>query len=75
MKIEEKIVRECCQQKDLLPIEGTPKRGRDPEWMFCKHCGRHHHGESERDPAGSSDWIYKPVPLPWAPTRGPVETP
>lgn len=68
MKITVSETRECCQHRDLKPVGGqlTPKRGRDPMWMFCQHCGRHHRGESERDPAGSTDWVYKPQPWPWA---------
>ena len=65
MKIEISATRECCAVEDLKPIEGTPKRGYDPVWMFCVHCGRHHLGGTQLDAAGDSDWVYTRVDAPW----------
>jgi hypothetical protein len=65
MKIKVTEERECCQQKDLKSVHETPVRGRDPVYKFCVHCGRWHEGESERDPAGGTDWVYKRMRAPW----------
>lgn len=65
MKITQTVQRDCCQQSDLRPLEGTPKRGRTPEWMFCLHCGRQHRIHTFTDPAGASDWDYQPAHWPW----------
>ena len=65
MKITETVSRECCQQKDLRAVEGTPMRGRYPEWVFCIHCGRRHYYDSFMDAAGSRDWEYKPAKNQW----------
>jgi hypothetical protein len=65
VKIKETIERECCQQKDRRPVEGTPKKGADPEWMFCIHCGAHYKLGTERDAAGGSDTVYRRQPSPW----------
>jgi len=66
MKITVSKQRECCESEDLLPIEGSPKFGRFSEFVFCKHCGRHHEYETFMDAAGSRDWRYAPLPRPWA---------
>lgn len=65
MKIREEIVRDCCQPKDLKPIENSPKVGYDPLYKFCVHCGAHHRGESVRDAAGGTDWVYRLCVGPW----------
>ena len=66
MKITETITRECCQpRKDLCPVEGSPLRGRQHEYVFCKHCGRCFEFHTFMDAAGSTDWDYKPLPRPW----------
>lgn len=65
MKVTETVQRECCQPRDLKPVEGTPRRGRDAEYVFCVHCGKWHEYDSFMDAAGSRDWRYKPMPVPW----------
>lgn len=65
MKISEVIERECCQRKDLRKVNGSPMRGRDPEYMFCVHCGAIHKIHTYMDAAGSSDWEYRKEPSPW----------
>lgn len=65
MQIVEEVKRECCQTRDLLPIEGSPKRGRDPEYMFCRHCGAHHRYSTFMDAAGSRDWHYVKMAKPF----------
>ena len=59
MKIKETTERDCCTPKDLKPVEGSPRRGRDPEVMFCVHCGARHRIHTFTDAAGSSDWEYR----------------
>lgn len=59
MKIKEVLERDCCAPKDLRPLEGSPKRGKDPETMFCVHCGARHNIHTFMDAAGSSDWEYR----------------
>lgn len=65
MKITETIERECCQRSDLKPLQQSPKSGHIPRYMFCKYCGTHHQMHSFTDPAGGSDWEYRPIPPPW----------
>ena len=65
MKITEQLERQCCAQRDLRPIEGSPKRGRMAEWVFCVHCGHHRRYDSFVDAAGATDWNYRPVMAPW----------
>ena len=65
MKITEQVSRECCQTRDLRPIEGTPLRGRDPAYVFCVHCGAQHVYDTYMDAAGSRDWRYTKIPAPW----------
>ncbi len=65
MKIKITKERDCCQQEDLKPIEGTPLFSGIPEYVFCVHCGRQLHHHSFTDPAGSSDWEYRRIPRPW----------
>lgn len=69
MKITETIERLCCSAADLKPVEGSPKRGRDPEYKFCIHCGRRHSVHTFMDAAGSSDWEYRPVNETWEGSR------
>lgn len=66
MKITVTKQRECCEQEDLKPIEGTNKLGGVPEYVFCVHCGRHLVLENFTDAAGSRDWRYKKLERPWA---------
>ena len=58
MKITVTEQRECCELKDLKPVEGCSLIGRVASVMFCVHCGHRHHYESEMDPAGSRDWRH-----------------
>jgi len=59
MKIKAVLERDCCQQRDLKPVEGSPKRGSDVEIMFCIYCGAHHKIHTFMDAAGSMDWEYR----------------
>ena len=65
MKIKETVERDCCQPRDLKPVEGSPKRGRDYVYVFCIHCGHQHTIATFMDAAGSSDWEYRKVAVPW----------
>ena len=67
MKVKVTKERDCCLHgEDLLPIEWTPMiNNRIPEFVFCKHCGRHHRYETYMDAAGSRDWHYVRMPTPW----------
>jgi hypothetical protein len=66
MKITETVTRECCQVKDLKPIEGSPLwSGNSPRFKFCQHCGKHHEAKSDRDPTGELTWEYVPMLRPW----------
>lgn len=65
MKITETINRECCQQKDMRPVDGTPKVGTYPEWTFCIHCGHYHEAMRVTDPAGGIETEYRKRPAPW----------
>ncbi len=72
MIVTEKLERDCCQYKDLRPLNGmvnnTANRmmnGRNKEFMFCVHCGRHHEYTRYMDAAGSSEWEYRPMKWPW----------
>jgi len=61
VKVTETVTRECCQRQDLKPVEGSPKHGQDPEFMFCQHCGRYFARIGFMDAAGSRDWDYRPL--------------
>jgi hypothetical protein len=68
VKITQTIERECCEPGDLKPIPGSPKRGRDPEYVACKYCARVHKMRVFTDAAGATDWEYVPDRLPWEPS-------
>ena len=61
MKVKETVERECCQYKDLKPVEKCLKIGSDPSLMFCIHCGSRHEHTKYMDVAGSMDWEYRKV--------------
>ncbi len=61
MKITETITRDCCEQKDLRPVEGCRKFGMHPEFKFCVHCGARHEYHRFTDPAGGTDSEYRKV--------------
>jgi hypothetical protein len=65
MKIKEVLERDCCQTRDLRPVEGSPLWGRQPTHQFCVHCGRRHRLETFMDPAGSRDWEYRLLKDDW----------
>ena len=65
MKIKETIERECCEWKDLRPVQGCDKIGTQLEIMFCIHCGAYHRYNSYMNAAGSTDWQYKKIVLPY----------
>lgn len=66
MKIKVTEERDCCQAKDLKPIDGSPKFGHNVQFKFCLHCGKRHEFHSFTDPAGGSDWEYLPMVETWA---------
>jgi hypothetical protein len=72
VKITETIERECCQREDLKPYPGQPSSNQRywgaQKYVFCKHCGRAHEAVSSTDAAGSRDWEYRPLRLPWEPS-------
>lgn len=59
MKIKVTEERECCQPRDLKPVEGSQKKGLEPLYMFCIHCGHRHVLDWRRDPAGGTDSYYR----------------
>ena len=61
MIIKETIERQCCHQKDLRPVNGTPMAGSIPRYVFCVHCGHHHVMTTFTDAAGSADWEYRKI--------------
>lgn len=64
MKIKVTEERECCAQSDLRRVEGCIMRGREPDLMFCIHCGHRHEWDTRRDPAGGVDTFYRKLPEP-----------
>lgn len=65
MKITETINRDCCQQRDLRPVEGTKRIHGHDEFMFCVHCGRYHEAYRVSDAAGGYDTEYRKCAPPW----------
>lgn len=63
-KIRETTERYCCQPEDLVELPKHPTstwRRREPEFMFCKHCGQRFQYYRFMDAAGSMDWGYQPI--------------
>lgn len=63
MKISETVERDCCQQRDFKPVEGTKIIGRIPSLVFCQHCGHYWEYTSCRDAAGSADYEYRKLKI------------
>ena len=62
MKIKTEVVRECCQDRDLKPVEGCEMFNlKIPKLMFCIHCGHRHEFYKFMDSAGSMDWSYRKI--------------
>lgn len=61
MKITENIERECCQFKDLIPIQGSPAIGSNAEFMSCKFCGKIFRFQRGQESA----FEYFPWTTPW----------
>jgi hypothetical protein len=57
MKIKETTERDCCEQRDLKPYNGTqsPDRRTVLAQYFCVHCGQLWAYESCTDAAGNPD--------------------
>ena len=64
MKITETVTRDCCQSKDLKPVEGSNLFGRSCALKFCIHCGARWEYYTFMDAAGSTDWDYRKVDEP-----------
>lgn len=61
MKITENIERECCQFKDLIPIQGSPAIGTNAKFMSCKFCGKIFRFQRGQESA----FEYFPWTTPW----------
>lgn len=62
MKITETHIRECCQYKDLKPVQGCDMFNFNiPKEMFCRYCEARHRMHKFMDAAGSMDWEYRKV--------------
>lgn len=61
MTVTETITRECCQPKDLKPVDGVKKYGEWSAFMFCVHCGARHAYICTNTASGSFD-SYRKIP-------------
>ena len=69
MKITVTETRECCQERDLKPYQGTifsgfpvDKWGNVRPLAFCQHCGQIHIQECFTDAAGDQDTRWRKWP-------------
>lgn len=67
VKIRETIERDCCHpSKDLKPVIGCKVAPQGVAVLvFCIHCGHRHEYHRFTDPAGGTDWEYRPMPEKW----------
>ena len=62
MKIKVTEERDCCQPRDLKPVEGCVMRGREADLLFCVYWGHRHEWDTQRDPAGGVETLYRKLP-------------